>query len=375
MSTAAAADVYTRADSTSMRLKIERIVDVERAPRRRVPPSGLTTQLTQREVNSYLRYDLASQVPVGIAEPVITIVGQGRLMGEALVDLDAVSRANPPKGFFDPMRLLTGRLPVRVQGVLVTSRGSGRFTLEQASVAGVPVPKSVLQSLVSHYSRSAGQPERRRPRRSVRAAGGDPRDPRRAGPRRRRAMSRAAALSRPLASLKGVGDRRAADLASAGLQTVEDLLVRFPLRYEDRGHPRPLTELQPGRVCSAIGTIVSATVKRTRRPGFSVFEVALRDRTGTARAVWFNQRFLKDVLHAGQTLALFGKVEQGAGGLQFASPQYEILADEPLAGGWLGAADAGGEDGDPERGARRRGARPRSTSTSASCRSTSASAR
>ncbi len=161
-------------------------------------------------------------------------------------------------------------------------------------------------------------------------------------------MSRAAALARPLASLKGVGDRRAADLASAGLQTVEDLLVRFPLRYEDRGHPRPLAELVPGRVCSAIGTVVSATIKRTRRAGFSVFEVTLRDRSGVARAVWFNQRFLKDVLHAGQTLALFGKVEQGVGGLQFASPQYEILADEPLAGGWLGASgDGSNEDAAP----------------------------
>lgn len=158
VATVAAADVYTRADSTSMRLKIERIVELERAAARRRPPAGLTTLLTQREVNAYLRYDLASQVPVGIAEPVITIVGQGRLMGDALVDLDAVSRANPPKGFFDPMRLLTGRLPVRVQGVLVTSRGTGRFALEQASIAGVPVPKSVLQSLVSYYSKSEDNP-------------------------------------------------------------------------------------------------------------------------------------------------------------------------------------------------------------------------
>jgi ATP-dependent DNA helicase RecG len=149
-------------------------------------------------------------------------------------------------------------------------------------------------------------------------------------------------LSRPLASLKGVGGRRAADLASAGLSTVEDLLVRFPLRYEDRGHPRPLRELAAGRVASAVGTVVSAAIKRTRRPGFSVFEVVLRDRSGTARAVWFNQRFLKDVLRAGQTLAVFGKVEQGPGGLQFTSPQYEILADEALAGGWLG-----GGEGDP----------------------------
>ena len=155
----AAADVYTRADSTSMRQKIERIVQAEHTVAQRKAPSGLTTPLTQREVNSYLRYDLASQVPVGIADPVITILGEGRLLGEAIVDLDAVSRANPPKSLFDPMRLLTGRVPLRVQGVLATSRGTGRFSLESASLAGVPVPKSVLQTLLSHYSRSQDKPD------------------------------------------------------------------------------------------------------------------------------------------------------------------------------------------------------------------------
>ena len=157
--TAIAADVYTRADSTSMRQKIERIVQAEHTVAQRKAPSGLTTPLTQREVNSYLRYDLASQVPVGIADPVITILGEGRLLGEAIVDLDAVSRANPPKSLFDPMRLLTGRLPLRVQGVLATSRGTGRFSLESASLAGVPIPKSVLQTLLSHYSRSQDKPD------------------------------------------------------------------------------------------------------------------------------------------------------------------------------------------------------------------------
>ena len=161
--TTAAADVYTRADSSSMRVKIEQIVQTERTlvtqrARPGASAGARTTPLTQREVNSYLRYDLASQVPVGIAEPVITIVGGGRLAGEAIVDLDAVSRANPPKGMFDPMRLLTGRLPVRIEGVLTTSRGTGRFELEQASISGIPVPKSVLQTLVSYYSRSADNP-------------------------------------------------------------------------------------------------------------------------------------------------------------------------------------------------------------------------
>jgi hypothetical protein len=156
MGIVSAADVYSRADSASLKQKIDRIVaSTGVAPRR---PAPTRTTVTQREVNAYLRYDLRSQVPVGIDEPVITILGDGRLLGEATVDLDAVSRANPPKGLLDPMRLLTGRLPVRVQGVLVTSRGTGRFSLESASIAGLPVPKSVLQTLVTHYSRTQDNP-------------------------------------------------------------------------------------------------------------------------------------------------------------------------------------------------------------------------
>ena len=163
VATASGADVYTRADSSRMQQKIDAIVQAEPAVHQaralsRSPAAVRTTPLTQNEVNSYLRYDLASQVPAGITEPVITIVGQGRLTGDAIVDLDAVSRANPPKGFFDPMRLLTGRLPVRVQGVLTTAQGTGRFALESATIAGVPVPKSVLQTLVSYYSRSETNP-------------------------------------------------------------------------------------------------------------------------------------------------------------------------------------------------------------------------
>ena len=54
------------------------------------------------------------------------------------------------------------------------------------------------------------------------------------------------ALDTPLLALKGVGPKRAADLAQAGLRTVGDLLARFPLRYEDRSRFVPIGSLQPG---------------------------------------------------------------------------------------------------------------------------------
>jgi hypothetical protein len=57
------------------------------------------------------------------------------------------------------MNLLSGRLEVRATGVLRAASGMGTFTLESASVAGVPIPKSLLQDLVSYYSRTPQLPQ------------------------------------------------------------------------------------------------------------------------------------------------------------------------------------------------------------------------
>ena len=64
-----------------------------------------------------------------------------------------------PKYMFGTEELLRGRLPVQAAGVLRTQKGVGAFTLESASVGGLPVPKTVLQELVSYYSRSETNPK------------------------------------------------------------------------------------------------------------------------------------------------------------------------------------------------------------------------
>jgi ATP-dependent DNA helicase RecG len=137
-------------------------------------------------------------------------------------------------------------------------------------------------------------------------------------------------LQGSLQFLKGVGPRRAADLQRAGLLTVEDLLYRFPTRYEDRGHFQTIASLKPGVVASVSAEVLSCGVRPTRRPRFRIFEMLLRDATGSLRAVWFNQPFLKDVFHPHQRVILFGKLELTSHGLQMQSPQYEVLGDEPI---------------------------------------------
>jgi len=116
------------------------------------------TTVTENEVNAYLAYDGREQLPTGVVQPWVSILGTGRLSGKAVVDLDAVRRQRNPTSLLDPMNYLMGRLPVTATGTLKTSNGVGRFELESAAVSGVPIPKMLLQEIVSYYSRTAENP-------------------------------------------------------------------------------------------------------------------------------------------------------------------------------------------------------------------------
>jgi ATP-dependent DNA helicase RecG len=136
-------------------------------------------------------------------------------------------------------------------------------------------------------------------------------------------------LATPLQFLKGVGPRRAADFEHAGLVTLEDLLYRFPIRYEDRSRLQTIASLKPGVNAAVAGRLLSCGLRSTRRPGFKIFDAVVDDGTASIRMSWLNQAFLRDVFSRGQHVVLFGAVEmRGGGGLQLTNPQYEILDDE-----------------------------------------------
>jgi hypothetical protein len=144
----------SKRDADQMRQKVAAIVQASERPRR----EPLRTTVTEPEVNAYLAFDGRSELPAGVIEPVVSILGTGRVAGRAIVDLDEVRKQKKPTSMFDPVGYLTGRVPIEATGVLTTSNGFGRFQLESATLGGVPVPKMVLQEIVSHYSRTAQNP-------------------------------------------------------------------------------------------------------------------------------------------------------------------------------------------------------------------------
>ena len=147
----------SREDADRFQSKLTRIVAFGNAPTAKAAkPQNIP--VTDAEVNSYLKYNAGEQIPTGIVDPVLNALGDGRVSGRAVVDLDAV-RTQKKRGWLDPLGYLTGRLPVTASGVLTTKDGKGQFVLQSAEVSGITVPKSVLQELLSYYSKTPENPE------------------------------------------------------------------------------------------------------------------------------------------------------------------------------------------------------------------------
>jgi hypothetical protein len=121
--------------------------------------SARRTTLTEPELNSWFAYRAQPLLPTGVADPKVTIIGNGKLLGNATVDLEAIGKKRSSGGSLDLWSYLGGRVPLSVTGILTTQNGQGRFELQSAEVSGVPLPKSLLQELVSYYTRTAEHPQ------------------------------------------------------------------------------------------------------------------------------------------------------------------------------------------------------------------------
>src|SRR3954467_12824379 len=117
-------------------------------------PGTKRTPVSETELNSWFAYSAKPLLPQGVADPRITLVGNGKVAGQAIVDLDAIAKKKQTGGTFDVWNLVGGKGAVNVAGTLRTRDGVGPFLLESADVSGLPLPKSFLQEVVSYYSRT-----------------------------------------------------------------------------------------------------------------------------------------------------------------------------------------------------------------------------
>lgn len=154
-SLASAADVLTPqlADAFAKKIVLVQKQADEKASKTR------STPFTQAETNSYLKFQAGDLLPTGLTEPELTMIGQGKVSGKAVIDLDVVRKKQSSGGWFDPTSYLTGKLPVTASGRVVTRDGKGKFELDTAEISGVPIPRSFVAQLVNFFTRTADNPQ------------------------------------------------------------------------------------------------------------------------------------------------------------------------------------------------------------------------
>jgi ATP-dependent DNA helicase RecG len=114
-------------------------------------------------------------------------------------------------------------------------------------------------------------------------------------------------LDTHLATLRGVGAERVAQLARLRLHTTGDLLLHRPRRYEDRTELRLIADLALGEPASARGKIVALGTKRWRGGTKSVFEFILEDGTARLHCRWWNLPFMEKYFQAGDEVLVYGR--------------------------------------------------------------------
>lgn len=121
-------------------------------------------------------------------------------------------------------------------------------------------------------------------------------------------------LHQPLSVLPGIGPKSAVKYKKLGIETVEDLLLYFPFRYEDFKSKNVL-DLEDGEKAVVSGLV--ATPANVQYYGYKRNRLRFTIKQGelVLAVSFFNQPYLADKIELGQTVAVFGKWDKAKGAL------------------------------------------------------------
>jgi ATP-dependent DNA helicase RecG len=138
------------------------------------------------------------------------------------------------------------------------------------------------------------------------------------------------ALAAPVRFLKGVGPKRASDLESIGIETVEDLLYHLPFRYEDRRGIKQIRDAVFGARQTFIGRLANLKKQFNLRRRAQMLSASLADQSGTLGLFWYRApAFLVERLQEAPRLLVHGKVEADSrGGKRIVHPEFDVLDEE-----------------------------------------------
>ncbi len=115
-------------------------------------------------------------------------------------------------------------------------------------------------------------------------------------------------LHSPITSLTGVGPKRADAFARLGIFSLENLITHYPRGYEDRSVIKKIIELTHDESVAIKAVVAAPLQTNIIRKNLKIYTLRVSDGTGFIELVWFNNRFLENRFHVGDSFIFYGKV-------------------------------------------------------------------
>ena len=127
-------------------------------------------------------------------------------------------------------------------------------------------------------------------------------------------------------TLKGVGQKTAETLKKYGIRTVRDFFYNLPRDYDNYEQPVSISEIRPGKIVVK-GKIDKISTRRAKRRNLSVTEAIISDKTGSIKAVWFNQSYRTRQFAPDKDYYFTGNYELKNGRYSLISPSAALVSD------------------------------------------------
>ena len=129
--------------------------------------------------------------------------------------------------------------------------------------------------------------------------------------------------------LKGLGLPGGASLlrglARLGVQSVGDLLLYLPRRYEDRRSVTRVADLVAGASATVRARVIDVRVEKTWRRGVQRTTATLADESGAVEAIWYGRRFIERRLRPGLEIVASGRVKALGWRVHLEAPEISAI--------------------------------------------------
>ncbi|MDQ5950676.1 MAG: ATP-dependent helicase RecG, partial [Patescibacteria group bacterium] len=139
-------------------------------------------------------------------------------------------------------------------------------------------------------------------------------------------------LSKEVASFFRLQDSQKKALKKLQIETVEDLLYHFPVRYGDTSKAEAISTIQTKESVVLFGKITKTETSKSFKTKMPMAKATLEDSSGEVSLVWFNQPYIAKMFPAGSLVRAEGVVSESRGKFSITNPKVESVTKIPEIG-------------------------------------------